>query len=394
MTMETIKRFGLFLFPLALLAIILGIFLTNGPLGVVKAGFPPVEKIGFERVLFSENEIVTFIINEGPDEVTVSQILVNNAYNQFEIEPTNILKPLDKATIKIHYPWIFAEPVKITILTKTGITFDKEIGIPFNSPSVSWELVISFVLIGLYVGIIPIFLGFLWLPFIKTLKERWYHFLLSLTVGLLLFIGFDALLESFELAHTVPSVFQGMMIILIGFVSTFLILLAISNNEKKKIQVKKTGSLMSLSYLIALAIGMHNFGEGLAIGSAYSIGELSLGVLLVVGFMIHNVTEGIAIVGPLANEVKELKHVIRHIIVLGIIAGGPTILGALIGGFSYSPMIAVLFLSIGAAAAFQVVIEVINHMKKEHIDSLFTITNSTGVILGLLIMYITGLIVF
>lgn len=392
--MEHIKRFGLFLFPLMLLAIVLGIFLTNGPLGVVKAGFPPVEKIGFEQVFFSENEITAFIINEGPDEVTVSQILVNDAYNQFEIKPSNTLKPLDKAVIKIQYPWIFAEPVKITILTKTGVTFDKEIGVPFNSPIISWDLVVSFILIGIYVGVIPIFLGFLWLPFVKTLNERWYHFLLSLTVGLLLFIGFDALLEAFELAENVPGIFQGMMIILIGFVSTFLVLIAISNNERKKAQVKKITSLLTLSYLIALAIGIHNFGEGLAIGSAYSIGELSLGALLVVGFMIHNVTEGIAIVGPLASEVKELKHIIRHMILLGLIAGGPTILGTLIGGFSYSPIIAVLFLSIGAAAALQVVIEVTNHMKKEHIDSLFTITNSIGVIVGLLIMYVTGLIVF
>src|SRR3989338_9696918 len=147
------------------------------------------------------------------------------------------------------------------------------------------------------------------------------------------------------------------------------------------------------SYLIALGIGLHNLGEGLAIGSAYAIGELSLGTLLVVGFMIHNVTEGLAIVAPVAKLFTSWKTYIKHLILLGLLAGGPTIIGAWIGGFAYSATLALLFLAIGMGAIFQVVYELIKYISKDSLDSLFNATNSAGFIIGILILYATGLVV-
>ena len=146
-------------------------------------------------------------------------------------------------------------------------------------------------------------------------------------------------------------------------------------------------------YLIALGIGLHNLGEGLAIGSAYAIGEIALGSTLVIGFMIHNVTEGVAIIAPLTRTYQQIKRFLFHLIMMGLLAGAPTILGTLIGGFAYSATIAVLFLSIGAGAIFDVSFDILQHMAKGKWLEIFTVTNVLGFLAGLLIMYVTGFLV-
>ena len=110
--------------------------------------------------------------------------------------------------------------------------------------------------------------------------------------------------------------------------------------------------LRSLALLIAIGIGLHNLGEGLAIGAAFALGEAALGTLLIVGFTLHNTTEGLAIVAPLARERPSLRRSRGS----ALIGGVPTIAGAWLGGLVYSPVVAVLFLGLGAGAIAQVVI--------------------------------------
>jgi zinc transporter ZupT len=238
----------------------------------------------------------------------------------------------------------------------------------------------------------PVFLGLLWLPFLRSLDRKGYDFFLSLTVGLLVFLAVDAFEGAIKLSGEVAVAFQGVALIAIGFFLSLFTLTAIG--EKASIDVTKKGVLehaLRLSYMIALGIGIHNLGEGLAIGSAYSIGEVALGSLLVIGFMMHNLTEGIAIVAPIARH-KEGE--IKHLVQLGLIAGGPTIIGAWIGGFAFSNLSALFFLAVGAGAILHVVIEITKHMKKESEETIFTFTNVLGFFIGLLIMYVTGLFVF
>ena len=138
---------------------------------------------------------------------------------------------------------------------------------------------------------------------------------------------------------------------------------------------------------------MHNLGEGLAIGSAYAIGEIALGSTLVIGFMVHNVTEGIAIVAPLTRAFSLIRRFFVHLVMMGILAGAPTIAGALIGGFSYSAAVAVFFLAIGAGAIFDVAFDITKQMSKGQWMSVFTVTNVLGFLAGLVIMYMTGVLV-
>ncbi|MEK6869053.1 MAG: metal transporter, partial [Nanoarchaeota archaeon] len=233
-----------------------------------------------------------------------------------------------------------------------------------------------------------------WLPFLRMLKARWYSFLLALTVGLLIFLGFDALSESFDLIGTLPQAYNGIGILLIGFALAVLTLSAVSYKSEHHRQNKgEHFQALTFGYLISLGIGLHNLGEGLAIGSAYAVGEVALGGLLVIGFMIHNVTEGVAIVAPLTRTLKQVNNFYLHLVAMGLLAGAPTIIGAVLGGFSYSAALGVFFLAIGAGAIFDVSYDIMHYMAGGRWLSLFTVTNVLGFLSGLLIMYGTGFLV-
>ena len=147
--------------------------------------------------------------------------------------------------------------------------------------------------------------------------------------------------------------------------------------------------------LIAVGIGLHNFGEGLAIGAAYT-GEVTLGALLIVGFTLHT-TEGLASSprwSSLAHR-RGGRASIGQFVLLGVVAGAPTITGARLGGLVYSPLWSVVFLAAAAGAIAQVVILIGRQMAKQR--QLGTLVVSRPVMAGLLagfaVMYATGLLV-
>src|SRR3989338_4816825 len=382
------------LLPLILLGILLLVFVKFGPLGVFKSSVVPIENIFIQRVVFSPDHISLEVFNDGPEPVTIAQVLVNDAYWQFKMTQSTTLEPLDRGKVEINYPWLEGDFEKITLVSRNGVTFEKEINVASVTPTFNSFYLKTFALLGIYVGVIPVLLGLLWIPFLRMLKERWYSFLLALTVGLLIFLGFDALAESFDLLEAMPNAYNGIGIILIGFTLSILTLSAISYKSEHHRQIKgEHFQALIFGYLIALGIGLHNLGEGLAIGSAYAVGEVALGSLLVIGFMIHNVTEGVAIVAPLTRFVRQVGNFYFHLVIMGLLAGAPTIIGAVIGGFAYSPALAVLFLSIGAGAIFDVSYDIVHYMSKGKWISIFTATNVLGFLAGLLVMYATGFLV-
>lgn len=386
-----IKKIISGILPILLLGTLIVVFLAYGPLGLLKTGFPPVQSISFDKAILEKDRIIIDVINDGPDPVIISQIQVNEAYNIFSIDKKN-LNHLDRATILIDYPWDEGLPLEITIVTSDGLKFSKEIAVATETPEFGINQLITFAILGVYVGVIPVLLGLLWLPFLRGISRQWYDFFLSLTVGLLVFLAADAFEEALELSGDVPLSFQGPILIPIGFLFALLILTAFGKRESIDVTKKGLASkALHLSYMIALGIGIHNLGEGLAIGSAYAIGEIALGSLLVIGFMMHNLTEGIAIVAPITRESPQRE--VKHLIILGLIAGAPTIVGTWIGGFAFSPLWSLFFLSIGAGAILHVVFEITKHMKNENKETIFTFTNLAGFFIGLAIMYLTGLFV-
>jgi len=312
--------------PLVLLGIFLVGFLRWGPIGVFEAAFPPVEELTIERVSFPDEGLIrVHVVNGGPEPVTVAQVMVDEAYWAYEMEGSPTIPRLEGRTIDILYPWVEGEPHEVGLVTSTGLTFTEEVDVATLSPSVNARYLSTFALLGIYVGVIPVFLGLLWLPFLSGVERKWVDFFLSLTLGLLLFLGADALAEALEITERVASAFQGVGLVVLGLLGTPLVIEGLGRLRKAKVS-----EAWRVAFLVAVGIGLHNLGEGLAIGASYAVGEIALGTTLVLGFLLHNTTEGIGIIAPVARE----KPGIGRLALLGAIAGVPTILGAWIGGFS------------------------------------------------------------
>jgi len=373
------------LLPLVLLAVLVVLLMRVGPVGVFQAAFPPVEELTIDRVALSPGRFVIYVTNGGPQPVTIAQVLVDDAYWQFAIEPSATVARLGNARITLEYPWVEGEAHVIKLITSTGLTFEHTVEVATETPRVDARYLGTFTLLGVYVGVLPVFLGLLWLPFVRSLDRRWVGFFLSLTAGLLLFLGVDALDEALQVARGLPPAYQGLSLVLTGVVGTALLLIWISRRTARGDEVARR---FALALLVALGIGLHNLGEGLAIGAAYSLGKVALGTFLVIGFTIHNTTEGLAIVTPIAHDRPRLST----LVMLGLVAGAPTILGAWIGGISYSPVLAALFLAVGAGAIFQVVYELVKMMVVERGAAAYSY-QLAGFAVGLLVMYLTGLFV-
>lgn len=392
-----LSRWVLGLFPLALLAGLVVFFFGADPTAPFRNAFPPVEDLTIERVSFPESGVMrVHVVNGGPEAATVAQVIVDDAYWQFEIDRDPTLPRLARATLELDYPWVEGELHMIRLVTSTGLTFDHEVAVATLSPRPNTLYLTTFGLLGLYAGVIPVLVGLLWYPFLRRIDRKWIHFYLSLTVGLLAFLVVDAFEDTLEASALVPEGFQAAGLIAVGVIGAVVGLRALGSLGRGRrgggTAGKGTSAAspgLTVAYLIAISIGLHNLGEGLAIGAAFSLGEIALGSFLVIGFALHNTTEGLAIVAPVADK----RPALRHFAFMGGIAGLPTVLGAWAGGFSYSPTLATFFLALGAGAILQVIYEVTRLIRKSWPQGLFTPLNATGLLLGLLVMYGTALMV-
>ena len=493
------RKFASLVLAITPLIILAGmIYFLSSPYGqnLINTGVP-LPEVTIEKVEFHQNQVVAFIRNTGPEQVTISQADINDRIQSAAIEPSQVLPRLSEAKVIIPFFWNTAEPYEVGITTSDGTRFSKVIDAAAPAPIPNINQFSVFAMLGIFVGVIPVLIGLAWYPFMRKITRNQYNFFLSLTAGLLVFLGIDAFLESNEIAaNNLAATFNGQLLIPVIIIATFLGLfylseyfgkraeskltyeyekeereqnearqMGVTNNtiksstkpiskttvpsisltnplsndtialaqkeqedkeEKKKKEEKMTRLIdkreiikpLTLSLMVAIGIGLHNFGEGLAIGAAVLLGEIALSTFLIIGFTIHNTTEGLAIVAPLA---KTGRLMIRRLVAMGLIAGVPTILGTWIGGFVYSPLASIIFLSVGAGAIFQVVYALAVWMSKSlrqsnktynteggdfgektarsGIRSLASPEKSpsaaiiAGFITGLLIMYVTGLLV-
>ncbi len=385
----TFQTFGLLLIPVILLAGVIALFLfTGGGLDLKSAA--PVENLTIERYYLKPNEITLHVRNTGPAQITIASVIINDAVMPFSVSPNTAIPRLGMADIHVNYAWSYGEAYGIRVFTGNSIPFDMEIPVAFETPQPSSATFWGFTLIGLYVGVIPIFLGLFWFPALRKLGRRTMTFLMAGTAGLLIFLGLDTLAEAFEFANEVPSAFQGIGLIGIGAVTTFMILDAISKRQATA-SGDESQRRLAVAFIIAVGIGFHNLGEGLAIGAAYSVGEIALGTFLVVGFIIQNITEGLGIIAPVLRD----RPSISRLAVMGLIGGGPAIIGAWIGGYTPSPFLAVLFLAIGAGAIFQVIYEIAKLIQKdiERAGNAMSVPVVSGVLSGMLLLWVTGLLI-
>jgi zinc transporter, ZIP family len=436
---STKKMICIALIPIVVLAGMIVFLFGPGQSFLLNSG-NPLPEITIERIEFQDGKIVALLRNTGPMIVTVAQADINDRIQSAAIEPSRSLPRLAVAKVIIPFSWNRGEPYEVGITTSDGVRFKKSVEAAALAPTANAEQVSFFTIIGTYVGIIPVLIGLLWFPFIKRLSRSKYIFFLSLTAGLLVFLGIDAIVEGNKIAaENVAGVFNGQMLIAMVTIVSFLALLYVSEklveraNAKKEEEEKSESSLVqqqqpppssvssmssysasakqqqflkpfTIALMISIGIGLHNLGEGLAIGAAVLLGKVALSTFLIVGFTLHNTTEGLAIVAPMARSAN--KVIIRKLIGMGLIAGAPAIAGAWIGGFLYSPIAAIIFLSIGAGAIFQVVFSIISwiadnsnvhggNVQVEEREKKNWLNTSliAGFIVGMVIMYVTSLMV-
>jgi ZIP family zinc transporter len=383
----TARTLGLLLLPLVLLGAMILVFLnTNAGLDFEVPA--PIENLDVQRVILTRNHIEIVLRNTGPEPITIAQMAINDGVRLFTMDPDYTIPRLGTATLSTDYGWVEGEAYAIRLFTTNAIAFDIEIPVAFETPAPSPGNFLGFFLIGLYVGVIPVFLGVMWLPALRRLHRKWMTFLLAVTIGLLIFLGIDTLVEALEQAAAVPGPFQGVGLVAIGAVGVFLLLRGLSLQEGS-VQRDEAARRLSVAYLIALGIGLHNLGEGLAIGAAYNVGEIALGTFLVVGFIIQNITEGLGIIAPVLRD----RTRVRDLIYLGLLGGAPAILGAWLGGFSPSPTLAVLFLGIGTGAIFEVAYEISLMLQGDKEAKRAPYAVFAGVFSGMLLLWVTGLII-
>lgn len=378
---------ALALVPLLLLGVMAAlIVVTQG--GLSELSGPPVEQVSIQQITLPEaGRIVVDVVNDGPQAVTIAQVTVDEAYWQFTAEPTHTIERFGRATVTIMYPWVNEEAHEVVLVTSLGGTFVGEIPVAVQSPQPSTSLFYRFGLVGLYVGIAPVFLGMLWYPFMKRLGTRGMNFVLSLTIGLLVFLAIGTWLDAVEFAGELPIFWQGVPMVAFIALITLGVLLALGG-----VQRGQEVSPLGISYRIALGIGLHNLGEGLAIGAAFALGEAALGVFLILGFTLHNITEGVGIAAPIVRRNPGLQHFAW----LLLIAGGPAIIGTWLGGFSFNPVLATIFLAVGIGAILQVIWEVgkliVRDSNRMNLSTVNWV-NLAGLFVGIALMYFTAFLV-
>lgn len=376
----------LLLLPIILLAGVILLFLNTG--GGLDLDSPaPIENLTIDRYHLEHDHIELHVQNTGPEALTIASVIVNDAVMPFEVSPAVTIPRLGRATINVNYAWTEGEAYGVRIFTSNAVPFDVEIPVAFETPAPEAKTFWSFTLIGLYVGVIPIFLGIFWLPALRTLGKTWMTFLMALTTGLLIYLGLDTLNEALEQAAELPATYQGIGLIGIGAVATYMLLELVDN--PKSADRSESSQRMNIAWRIALGIGIHNLGEGLAIGAAYNVGEIALGTFLVVGFIIQNITEGLGIIAPILKD----RPTLGQLAWLGLIGGAPAIVGAWIGGYTPSPFLAVLFLAIGTGAIFQVAVEIAKLIQKDTVKQPMPGYIFSGVLAGMLMLWVTGIFI-
>jgi zinc transporter, ZIP family len=348
---------------------------------------PQADEFDIRRVEFHEGEIRINVRNPQRDEITIALVTVDDAIVAFELDGPRTVERLRSSEIVVSYDWVEDEPISVGVTSSTGIQTTKEIAAAVETPDADARSFAGYALIGTLVGIVPVALGLLWLPSLRRASPQWLAAFMALTAGLLSFLAVEALSEALELQAALPSALGGAGLVLLGVAISYLALTFLSS----RLSGGKALGGLALATLVAVGIGLHNFGEGLAIGTSFALGELTLGTFLIVGFMVHNVTEGLGIATPVAEEKRSPG--IGRLAILALVAGAPTIGGAWLGGFVTSDVLGVVFFAAAAGAALEVVVEVLRYLARRAPGGLTSGYALGGFIAGVAVMYVTGLLV-
>jgi zinc transporter ZupT len=384
------------LVPILVLVGIVSAFAATGNsiVDLVGKNPPPADEFDITRVEFKPDEIRINVRNPQPDDLTIAAVTVDDMIVPYTLDGPATLGRLGGSAIVVPFTWVEDDPYLIGVTSSSGIETTTEVPAAIETTGVTGKGFLGYALIGLLVGVIPVALGLAWLPSLRRADPRWLAAFMALTAGLLTFLAFDALGEALELQAALPGALQGVGLVVIGVAASYLALTWVGQwlsrrGTEREAQSQGVLGGVALATLVAVGIGLHNLGEGLAIGSSFALGELALGSFLIIGFMVHNITEGLGIAAPVATS----RISVARLAVLCLVAGAPAIVGAWIGGFLTNEVIGVLFFAIAVGAALQVVVEVGRYISRRAPGGLGSGYVVGGFLAGLAIMYLTGLLI-
>ena len=370
--------------PAVVIALVVALILIWRPLDRLAATAPPVENAVVDSTRLTPGMISLVLRTDGSAPVMIAQVQVDGAYRKFTSSPAVPSAWLGRTRIDIPYSWIEGEAHHIALITQTGAVVEHTIEVAQLTPDLVFGTLWVIALVGVLLGVVPVATGLLTWPAMRTISPAALNFLLALTIGLLAFLLIDTIGEGLEAAGKTIDRMKGPALFWVVLALTAIMLLALG---------RRGGSSpegLRLAGFIALGIGLHNLGEGLAVGAALATGAAALATFLVVGFTIHNVTEGIGIAAPLAHERPKLIHFAG----LAALAGLPAVAGTIIGTQAVSPLWIAVCFAVGAGAILQVIIEVgALVLRRTGYGAAFSPSVVSGVISGLAVMYATALLV-
>ena len=376
---------ALVLVPLALMLLAFVWIAALDPLRSFNNAAPPVEVLTVERSILDQSGIQLLVRAGGSEPMVIAQVQVDDAFWSFAQDPAGPIARGKTAWINIPYPWVLGEAHLVNMLSNTGTAFEHEIAVALPTPKATPGQLRQQAIVGAIVGLLPVALGLMFFPAMRGVGRSGMNFLLALTVGLLAFLLVDMTNEALELAAESAALFQGSAMVWLAALASFLLLMAVG-------RWRGTPEGIALAFYIALGIGLHNFGEGLAIGAAFAVGSAGLGTFLVLGFALHNVTEGIGIAAPMLRS----RPPLWTFPALTLLAGGPAILGMWMGSLAFALQWSALALAIGAGAILQVIVEVTAYLLRQNPkpdSALFSPAVISGFLGGAGFMYVTAAII-
>jgi len=384
-------RLGRALVPIVLLVLVLAVVFAVVPLSDLGRGEAVPEVTVSYHTLPDDETIVLHATNDGPEPVTIQQVLVDEAYWDHQVlqdgQADRTLGPRESARIEIPYHWQPGWDYHVELVLSNGATFGYDIVAAQSTPGVDADLLWTLALIGALVGVIPVILGMLWFPFLQSIHARWLHAVLAFAAGLLAFLALDAGIEAVELVERIPGAYEGHLLIALGAIGALLAVQAIGAWRRGRTDGAVSG--LWVAYLVAVGIGLHNLAEGLAIGGSFALGRFSLGSFLILGFALHNVTEGPAVVAPLT---RGERPPVKHFLALGVIAGAPVIFGGWLASLVRAPAIGAFFLAVGVGAIVQVDWEIAGLIRDDG-GKVGSAMNLIAFLVGFAAMYATDLLI-
>lgn len=373
------------LLPVGLLLAAIAWIAIADPLRSFNNGAPPVENLTFERTILDSSGMRLQVRAGGSEPMSIAQVQVDDAYWNFTQDPPGEIERGETVWLQLAYPWVLGEAHRVNVVTRTGTTFEREIAVAVPTPTTSPTQLLPQAIVGMIVGILPVAIGLMFYPAMRGVGRTGMNFLLALTIGLLAFLLIDMSLEAVELSTESAALFQGPTMVVLAGLASFLILMAVG-------RWRGTPAGLALSFYIALGIGLHNFGEGLAIGGAFAAGSAGLGTFLVLGFAIHNITEGIGIAAP----ILKVKPPLWSFVALTLLAGAPAVFGMWVGSLAFAPQWSALALAVGAGAILQVIVEVGAYVLRTNVGEKSPILSPavlSGFLGGLAFMFATAAVI-